>query len=61
MTFREITRLKSTGSSYFLLLGVGVSCRISYSIYSYLYVRCREQIFYYRLLVLMWFLFGGVF
>ena len=52
-----------------MLIGVGVSCRISYSIISYLYVSCRgsitsvgeERAFYsYRLLVIMWFVLGGI-
>ena len=53
-----------------MLFGVGVSCHILYSIVSYLYVSYSESItsvgeeraifFCYRLLVIMWFLFGGV-
>ena len=52
-----------------MLIGVGVSCRISYSIVNYLYVSFSGMIIsvgkeranlFYRLLVIMWFLFGGV-
>ena len=49
-----------------MLFVVGVSCRIRYSIVSYLYVSCSESITSvweegYRLLIIMWFLFGKVF
>ena len=59
-----------------MLIGEGVSCRTSYSIVNYLYVSCsglftsdleererereRELFFCYRLLLIMWFLFGGI-
>ena len=49
-----------------MLCEIGVACRISYSIVSYLYVRCsesitsvgeeRELVLCYRLLAIMWFL-----
>ena len=50
-----------------MLIGVGVSCCISYSIVGYLFVNCsgsiyntsvgeERAIFCYRLLVIMWFL-----
>ena len=54
-----------------MLFGIGLSCRILYSIVSYLYVshsgsftrtlvdEQRAKFFCYRLLVIMWFLFGG--
>ena len=31
-------------NSYFMVIGVGVSCRFSYSIVSYLYVSCSGSI-----------------
>ena len=51
-----------------MLIGVGVSCRISYYIVNYLYVSFsglktsvgEQSMFCYRLLVIIWFLFGGV-
>ena len=53
-----------------MLLGVGVSCRILSSIVSYLYVSCsglitsfweeRANFVGYRLLAIIWFLFGEV-
>ena len=53
---------------FFMLIVVGVSCRISYSIVNYLFVSCSESItsvgeeresYFLLLLLIMWFLFGG--
>ena len=55
--------------SYFVIIGVGVSCRIFYSVVSYSNVSFSRLItsvgegrafICYRLLVIMWFLFGEV-
>ena len=58
-------------NSYLMLFGVGVSCRILFSIVIYLYVFCSESITSVEeeraylsaivyLYVIMWFLFGEV-
>ena len=42
---QKVTTQLTKKYSYYMLIGVGVSCRFSYSIVSYLYVSCSGAIF----------------